>query len=414
MREGRQVEVTIEKLGGSGDGVAQVAGRPLYVPQALPGEVLRLWLGQESRIVRQELLSKSPERVEPPCPHFPQCGGCSMQHLAEAPYLDWKRAIVVTALIQHHVEGVTVLPVIKVPAHTRRRLTLAAVMAGGRVLLGYNARASHQVIDVTACPVARPELVALLPKLRQVLSPWLIKAKKLDVSLTLADNGIDILLTGNAPDLEAREAVAQLATEPMVARVSWRKNERGEAEPVLGLRTPGIRSGSHRIELPVGSFLQPSVEGETTLITAILNALPPGQTRIADLFSGCGTFSLPLTTLAPVWAVDGNETALAALPKLREISVTQRDLFRDPVMAAELKDFSAIVFDPPRAGATAQVAEIAASGVPTVIGVSCNPGTFARDAETLVKAGYKLEWVQPVDQFLWSGHIELVAKFSLG
>lgn len=417
MREGDVVVVKIDKLGGSGDGVAEISGRPLYVPRVLPGEQVRVTLGkplgQGFQVARQDILSPSLERQPPVCGHFAQCGGCAMQHFAEEPYYAWKREIVVTALAQHRLGDVRVLPTLKIPPATRRRLTMAAVAAGGRVLLGYNARASHQIVDVAECAVARPELIALLPRLRQVLGPWLRKVKTLDVSLTLADNGIDILLTGKAPDLEAREVMATLsADEASVARVSWRLNERAEAEPMLALREPYVTLGGHRVVLPVGSFLQPSQDGEKMLTAAVLAALPEGQTRIADLFAGCGTFSLPLSAVAPVWAVEGYAPALAALPKLRDITATQRDLFRDPVMADELKKFSAVVFDPPRAGAAAQASELAKSAVPTVVAVSCNPGTLARDAETLVKGGYTLEWVQPVDQFLWSGHVECVAKFS--
>lgn len=421
MREGDVVSVTVEKLGSGGDGLAVVEGKMLYLPRALPGEEVRVTLGkplgQGFQIAGLQVVSASPDRQAASCPHFSQCGGCSMQHLDEKAYLNWKQEIVKTALRQQHLGEVRVLPVLPVGPGTRRRLTMAALFtqkgsASGQVVLGYNARASHQIIDAGACPVARPELVAILPVLRRALLPWLRQAKTLDVSLTLVDNGIDLLLTGAEPTLEAREAIAALSAEPSLARIGWRKTERSTPEPMLMMREPVLTLGGQRVMLPIGVFLQPSVEGEKILLSTILSALPPGQTRIADLFSGCGTFSLPLTSLAPVWAVDGFAPGLQAMPRVRNLTTQQQDLFRDPVMAVELKDYSAVVFDPPRAGAAAQVEELAKSDVPTIIAVSCNPGTFARDAAVLVGGGYELEWVQPVDQFLWSEHVELVAKFA--
>jgi 23S rRNA (uracil1939-C5)-methyltransferase len=419
MREGEILELPVTRLGAQGDGLAELRGRPVYVPLALPGETIKVKLGRpigegyQGELI--EVLKPSPSRSSPPCRHFTFCGGCSLQHLATPEYRAHKKAVVQGALRQHKLDENVVREPITIGARTRRRLTVAAQLGrDGRVIIGFNARASHQVIDIQECTIARPELVALLPTLRRVFAAWLSKAKALDLTLTMSATGIDLLVTGPEPDLAAREALGPLVNEPGLARVSWRGSERALSEPVMAKHLPVLSLAGYTLQLPPGAFLQASAEGEAALVTQVQSAIGKPEGLMADLFCGLGTFALPLSRLGPVSAYENDPALLAALSgtKAPDLKTEQRDLFRDPLTAKELDSFAAVVFDPPRAGAQAQVAELAKSKVPLLVAVSCNPGTFARDARALVDSGYKLEWVQPVDQFLWSGHVELVARFS--
>lgn len=416
MRPGDTIEADITRLGAQGDGLGQVSGHPLYVPLALANERVRVKLaravGDGFQTDLLEVLTPSPERVAPPCPHFTNCGGCNLQHMSEAAYIAHKQAVVAGALRQHKLDENVVRPLLSIPGPTRRRITVAAVHSAKGVILGFNARASANIIPISTCLVARPELVALFGALRTTLAPWLVKAKALDISLTLASNGLDVLITGPAPDLAAREAISGLAAQTI--RVSWRGSERTQPEPMLVKEEPILNLAGARLAYPAGVFLQPSIEGERTLTAHVQAALGNVQGPVADLFSGLGTFALPLAATHDVVAYDSDGPALQALMSLRHprVKVEQRDLFREPLNAKELIDFSAVVLDPPRAGAQAQSAELARSNVAVVAMVSCNPGTFARDALSLCAHGYELKWVQPVDQFLWSHHIELVAQFT--
>lgn len=415
------VDATVQRLGGQGDGIAlSENNKLLYVPLALPGEKIKVRLGKPigdsftAQLV--EVIEPSNDRVQPPCQHFSQCGGCSLQHLASAPYKAHKRNVVIEALRQHRLADIEVREPLVMPAATRRRLSMAAMHTKDGAIIGFNARASHTIVNVENCSIARPELVVLLPKLRAVLAPWLAKAKTLDLNLTVTPSGIDLLITGPEPDLLAREAIAILGNTQNLARISWRANERQAPEPILQQRQPLVTFGGIGVPFPAGGFLQASLQGEATLTQLVKGALREATGDIADLFSGLGTFALPLSEQAEVLAVESDRNAVAALKvavsQYPKVKVEQRDLFREPLTANELERFAAVVFDPPRAGAQAQVSELAQSNVPVIVAVSCNPGTFARDAEALIKGGYTCEWVQPVDQFIWSSHIELVARFS--
>ncbi len=420
MREGEIIEAQVTRLGGAGDGIAQAGTKQLYVPLALPGETVRVKLGKplgdsfSAQLV--EVVTPSPNRVQPPCPHFAQCGGCSLQHLAGETYKEHKRNVVAEALRQHKLTDIEVRETLVMPAASRRRLSMAALHTKDGAILGFNARASHTVVNVQTCPIARPELVEFLPKLRAVLGPWLAKAKSLDITLTLTPSGIDVLITGAEPDLIAREAIAILAKLPSLARISWRAGERKETEPLLGLREPIVTFGKINVPFPPGAFLQASQQGETTLTQLVKGAVREVEGKVADLFAGLGTFTFPLAETHEVVAVESDRAAVTAMQRALhfagKVTAEQRDLFRDPLSSFELDSFGAVVFDPPRAGAQAQVAELAQSDVPVVVAVSCNPGTFARDAAKLIEGGYVCEWVQPVDQFIWSSHVELVARFT--
>ena len=420
--EGTGAEATVERLGVHGDGVATVDGQALYIPFAAPGDRLRVQPGaprgdgREARIL--DILAPGPDRVVPPCPHFGTCGGCAFQHLASPCVADHKRDLLRRALAQRGLE-IEVAETISIPPGTRRRVSLA-FRRGRTPVLGFNRRASHEVFDLAACPVLHPDLTALIAPLRGALAPLAALGRQADLRLTRTDSGIDLLLVPErprAPDLDIRMTLADLAEAHDLARVSWQADPRrgGAAiEPVAARRAPRVTFGDAAVRIPADAFLQPSVEGERALagltVAAVAAAAHPVR-RIADLYAGCGSLSFPLAGLAPVHAVEGDATMLAALTQARgtrPMTTETRDLARRPLSATELSRFDAVVFDPPRAGAHAQAAQIAASRVPTVVAVSCNPATLGRDLRLLVDGGYHIERAVPVDQFPWSAHVEAV------
>lgn len=426
---GRQIEVTVDSLGGRGDGVAQPGttglDKPVFVPFALPGERVRVRVvseisaGYKAEIL--ELLSEAPERVEPPCPHFGPCGGCTVQHLAPKAYETWKRELVVQALRRRGFEAPPVGELFAVGQGTRRRATLAARRAGKRVLLGFHGRESHEIEDIRGCHVLTARLVELLAPLRTALASVLTAKETAEVALLDSETGVDVLVTSReAPGLAAREALAALAQDRDLARIAWvPAGESGaEPEPVALRRAPVLTFGGIPVEPPPGGFVQPTAEGAAALTDAVTAWLDGVSGPVADLYAGCGTFTLPLTKLANVHAVEGGEAAMAALWQAARrndlagrVTAEVRDLASDPLNPDELSVFGAVVFDPPRAGAKDLAESLAESEVPTVVAVSCNPNTFARDARALVEGGYRLEEVRPVDQFIWTGHVELAAVF---
>ncbi|MFN3585227.1 class I SAM-dependent RNA methyltransferase [Phenylobacterium sp.] len=411
---GPPVELAIESMGGEGDGVA--AG-PVFVPFTLPGERVRAQGGGERRELL-EVLSASPERVEPPCPHFQACGGCALQHWAHEPYLAWKVERLRTTLARQHIETDILAPFAAAP-ETRRRVTLHA-RRGDRnaARVGYKARKSWDLVDISACPISDPAIQAAIPAFRRLAAPLFEHPKSApSLHVTLTDTGIDIDITGveaksGGLSADARMQLAERAAEADFARVTLG----GEAAYMI--RAPQVRLGPAVVALPPGAFLQATREAEAAM-TAFVGEAAAGATRIADLYCGVGTFTFRLAEIAPVHAADfaapavqALTAALAGAPGLKGVTAEARDLVRRPVLAEELRKTDVAVFDPPRAGAVEQTAELARSGVARVIGVSCNPATFARDARTLIDAGFRLERVLPVDQFLWSPHVELVGVFQ--
>jgi len=406
----------IERIGGQGDGVGLGPSGPVFVPLSLPGETVS---GQiiDGRMERPEILTSSPERIVPLSPHFGECGGCSLQHWASGPYLEWKQEQVRLALGREGLET-DVRPTVATPPGTRRRLALHARRGeDGRVVLGFKARKSWRLVQVTACPVAEPRLVAAFPALARVAEAFLEHPKSaptLHVTLTLT--GLDVDVTGverksGGLSGDQRQQAIRAARQADLARLSL------AGEVLMMDRAPTVMFGPATVAIPPGGFLQAVPEAEKAMVDIALAAVK-GSRRIADLFCGAGTFTFPLATVAPVIAADGAAAGIAALKAgvgstrgLRQITAEARDLFRRPLTPFDLKGCEAIVFDPPRAGAIEQVAQITGSKATTVVGVSCNPQTFARDARVLVDAGYRLETVTPVDQFLWSSHIELVGVF---
>jgi len=425
---GRQIEVTIKTIGTRGDGCGALDGRPVFVPFTVPGDRVRARVtGEHAGGVRaeaMELLAEGPHRAPPPCPHFGPCGGCALQHLDEAYYESWKQALVSRALAQRGLADATVLPLRRVPSHSRRRLVLAAAKTDGRLRLGLHGRASHAVIDIETCLLVTPGLLALLPPVRTALDVLLADGGKAEITASETDGGLDVLIRSDAaPGLAARQALAELARTADLARLSWgpagAPGEMADSEPIAIRRPPVLYFGAVAVEPPPGGFLQPTAAGEALLVEAVLAGLPAAVRRVADLYAGCGTFTFPLAGRCRVHAVEGDGAALAALwtaarraDLAGRVSVEERDLAREPLSAAELNAFDGVVFDPPRTGARSQAAALAESAVPAVVAVSCNPATFARDARFLVDGGYALDEVLPVDQFPWSGHVEVVGRFT--
>ncbi len=394
--------IDIVRMAARGDGVT-ADGR--FVPATVPGDRVRFDPFE---------IAPGPEHVAPPCRHFPDCGGCQLQHVADPAYEGWVVARIVAALDAAKVAVEHIGPVALSPPRSRRRASLRAVKRGGTLTLGFNADASHCIVDMTECWVLTPTLFALVAPLRALLAAALDDCDGAGVTLTESDTGVDLLLANVAArsltDIERLNAFAA-ATD--LARLSVEGPD--GVETVTEARAPTLRFGGVPVVLPPAPFLQATREGEAALQAAVVAACG-GAGAVADLFCGLGTFALPLAATAKVLAADGSASATAALSAAARMAgarmlVDHRDLFRRPLTRLELARFDAVVFDPPRAGAVAQVTELAASKVPIVVAVSCNPNTFARDAAMLVEGGYRLQRLWPVGQFRWSTHVELVARF---
>ena len=407
--ESRRVSVTIERLGHLGDGIA--AG-PIFVPQTLPGEVVEGDLDGDT-LTGVRIVTPSAARVKPPCIHARTCGGCMMQHAGDAFVADWKQTIVRGAL---EGQGISTLfwPIVTSPPQSRRRATIAARRTKGGVLMGFHARGSDTLVAVPGCQLLHPDLMATFPALEALVRVGGSRTVEMGLTVTRSLAGPDVVVTGGKPaDAMMQMELARLCEAHGVARLTWN----GEA---VALRVmPVQRFGRAVVAPPPGAFLQATAEGEVALLQAVALAIGSAR-RIVDLFAGVGTFTLPLAERAEVLAVESDAAMMAALDKaargtegLRRITVQTRDLYRRPLEPDEFKGIEAVVIDPPRAGAEAQMRTLAVAGVPVIAAVSCNPVTFARDARILIKGGYVLDWVQVVDQFRWSPHVELVARFSL-
>lgn len=385
----------IVRIAARGDGVTP-SGR--HVALAVPGDILD----------DDGSLHRGPGHQQPPCRHFPECGGCQLQHLTDDAYADYCQSRVGGALAQHGLET-DVRPALLSPPRARRRASLRALKAGGKVLIGFNAASSNRIVDMRECHVLRPELFALLDPLRSLLARLLPAKRTGEVHLTLADQGVDVALKGvRVEGLEAVEALTDFCEANRLARLSI--DEGFGAEPRYEPRPVTVILGQVAVPLPVGAFLQATREGEFALVSAVIDAVRDSQ-RPLDLFAGLGTFAHSLP--GRVTAAEASRDAILALKRAApQIDAQHRDLYRRPFDTSELADYDAVVLDPPRAGAEEQVKALASSSVPRIAYVSCNPATFARDARILADGGYCLDWVQPVGQFLWSTHVELAACFT--
>lgn len=401
-------EYLIKRLGHHGDGIAD---GPVYAPLTLPGELVSGTLDADQlRDVR--ILRPSADRVAPPCRHFKACGGCQVQYASDSFVADWKTGIVRSALAAQGIET-ELRPIAVSPPRSRRRATLAARRTKKGALAGFHAKASDVIIEIPDCQLLRSELVSAIPVAEALSMVGGSRKGELDVAITLSESGLDVSVLGGKPlDGPLRVELASLASSHDLARLVW------EDDIVVTRRQPEQTFAGISVVPPPGAFLQATKDGEESLQAEVLGILE-GAARVVDLFAGCGTFALPIARASAVHAVEGNAEMIAALDqgwrrakRLKAVTTEVRDLFRQPLMAEDLARFDAVVLDPPRAGAEAQTAQIAASAVPVVAYVSCNPASFARDARQLIEAGYVLNWVRAVDQFRWSAHVELVASFT--
>lgn len=404
-----QTPLEIVRLGRHGDGVAEDG---TFIPLALPSELVEGAVSA-GQVETPRILRPSPDRVAPPCPHFGTCGGCSLQHAGDPFIAEWKRTRVIEALAA---EGLAcdVRPTVTSPAGTRRRAVYSVRRTRGGATVGFHARRDTRIVETETCPLLHPDIVGARDALRELASAGGSRKGEMKFAVTATDAGLDVDATGGKPlDAGRRVQLADIAARAGFARLSW------EGEPVAAPRQPELRFGETRAAPPPGGFLQATPEGELALVAAVLEAVGEKPARVADLFAGMGTFSLPLAGRAEVSAFESDPAHVAALTaawrgaggRLRKLDAKARDLFRRPLTPEELRPFDAVAFDPPRAGARAQCEALARSEVPRLAAVSCNPETFARDARILADGGYVLDWALPVDQFRWSAHVELAAAF---
>ena len=410
--------VTIGRLGAQGDGIAQTEAGPVYAPFTLPGELVALAVNNKAHGTLIALKEASAQRVEPPCRHFgPEgvngtCGGCSLQHAADGLYHAFKRQLVVDALKAKGLEP-EIAPLIIARPGERRRVVFTARRTEKELLLGFNQAESHHIVAIGECPISSPGIVSRLATIRKIAAAMASSAEPFRITVLETATGLDLAFEGiKLGDRQRRATVEAVLGERGIARVSL--NGEIIIEPVK----PSIDFGGVPVSPPPGAFTQATRPAEEAMAKLVLDHL--GKTkRVADLFSGIGTFALRIARTARVHAVEGDDKALKALDfaarntqGLKPVTVEKRDLFRRPMMAQELKVFDAVVFDPPRAGAEAQCHELARSGVKKIAAVSCNPVTLARDLSILASAGYRITSVTPIDQFLWSAHVEAVATLE--
>lgn len=403
----------IERLGHRGEGIARDGNARVFVPYALPGETVTAEVeGDQARVV--EIIEASRERIAPFCPHYAHCGGCAVQALAPSAYAEWKRGLVVTALRNAGLSA-DVAPLVDAHGAGRRRVTFHARMEKGHARVGFMAARSHEMVEIGSCPLLVAELAGALPAARAIAQILAARGKPLDLAFTATLDGMDVDLRGAGP-LEEHEtnALIKAAEAHDLARLS------NHGRLVALRRPPLVQIGPARVPVPPGCFLQATEAGEQAIAARVLEATR-GAKRVADLFCGVGAFALRLVQGARVSAYDSAVEAVEAMfaaargaAGLKPLDGAARDLFERPLSAQELAPFDAVVFDPPRAGALAQAGEIARSQVKTVVAVSCSAQSFARDAAILLKGGYSVTRIVPVDQFRHSPHVEIVAIFSRG
>lgn len=416
--------LNIEDLAFGGDGLAHDSetGLPIFVPYGLPGDTLRVRIKdrKEKQMWGQilEVITPSPIRLDhPPCLHCFDCGGCQLQHMRLSDYRAFKVQSVMDRLEKAGLVPENLEPLVHIDPGTRRRATLAAILSKGQVVLGFNRTHSSDIIDLNECHVMSPDITRVLPMVRDLLLSLMKPKKGVDVSICVLDTGLDVMLTGDIEiHLMAQEAMAEFVRTAPIARLSHRLSDRHESDVLLQPQPARLTIGGVVVDPAPGSFLQPSVAGEKALIHAVCQGVGDAAS-VLDLFAGMGTFSYPLARMGKsVHAIDADGPGIRALVTAArgaglKIETSARNLYRDPVSIKDFSGVDAIVFDPPRAGAKGQAPVIAASGVPCVVAVSCNPATFVQDAAHLTAAGYRFHRLTIVDQFIWSSHVELVAHF---
>ncbi|KQS67798.1 RNA methyltransferase [Rhizobium sp. Leaf371] len=409
---------TIERLGLQGDGIVTSDAGPIFVPFTLPGERVTLAVNKQQGTV-MSLLAPSPDRVAPACRHFgPEgengtCGGCTLQHAGDDLYHAFKRQIVIDALRARGIET-EVAPLVIARPGERRRTVFTARRTEKELLLGYNQAESHHIVSIAECPIASPGIVSRLAAIRIVAAALAASAEPFRITVLETSAGLDLAAEGikALSDRHRQQAIEAVLTLRGIARLAV------NGETIVEPMKPLITFDGIAVSPPPGGFAQASAVAEAAMAELVLAHLGKAK-RIADLFAGTGTFALRMARKGRVHAVESEEKALKALDLaarntqgLKPVTIEKRDLFRRPMMTSELKVFDAVVFDPPRAGAEAQCRELARSTVKTIVAVSCNPQTLARDLSILIEGGYRVTAVTPVDQFLWSSHVEAVAMLT--
>lgn len=415
------VNLDIVAIGAQGDGIAEQDGQAIFVRGGVTGDRVEAAItatksGAKFADIKQ-IIEPSPHRVEDRCAVYKKCGGCQLQHISDDLYANWITDRLEAVFSQHGFNDIDMAAPRITPAGSRRRLSLKALKLKTSVVLGFSKESSHQIVDVDACPVAEPSLNALFSPLRAVLVGVLSDRMTAKIAMTMTTSGADLLIEASKMlTLTDREALVAFAEAHDVASIHWQ--EGGFLDPVAIRREPVVNLDGLMTALPPGGFIQATDFGQTSLVAEVVGACE-GYTRVADLFSGIGTFTFPLAKTHQVLAVEGAKPALDALTnarnqasKLKQIVVKHRDLYRRPLQAFEFKGFEAVVFDPPRAGAKEQCEELAISDVKRIVAVSCNPNTLARDLRILADGGYRLDRIIPIDQFLWSTHLEVVAVMT--
>lgn len=410
--------ITIDRLGAQGDGIANGKDGPVYVPFTLPGETVAIARVKNQGTV-MSIATASADRQEPPCRHFGPdgvngtCGGCTLQHMADVPYRAFKRQLVIDALKS---KGLTPEVGEIVAAHPgeRRRVVFAARKTEKDMLIGFNQAESHHIVAIEECPISSAGIISRLPAIKAVGAAVATNADAFRIAVLETLSGLDLAVEGikKLSDQQRRKAVEVILGLRGIARVSL------DGEILIEPAKPVVEFGGIQVYPPAGGFTQATKPAEEAMAKLVLAHVGKAK-RIADLFAGAGTFSLQLARLGRVHAVEGDGKAIAALDYaarntqgLKPVTVEKRDLFRRPLMTGEFKVFDAVVFDPPRAGAEFQCKELARSIVKKVVAVSCNPLTLARDLAILVEGGYRITSVTPVDQFLWTSHVEVVATLE--
>ncbi len=399
-------QIEIQRLGLHGDGIAD---GPIYAPLTLPGETVEGDIDGD-RLTNMRVVTPSEHRVKAPCRHFKSCGGCQLQHASDAFLAGWKVEVVRQALAAQGLET-DLRPIATSPANSRRRAVFSARRTKKAALVGFHARASDVIVDVPDCQLLHPELLPARDVIAHLVQIGGSRKGELSATVTLSDVGLDLSIVGGKElDGPLLARMAQEVERFKLARLTW------DDEVIATRVAPTQAFGTTAVVPPPGAFLQATKEGESALLSAVKSAITQGEFGI-DLFAGSGTFTLPLASQYRMHGVEGEKAMIQALDAgwrksqgLKQVTSEARDLFRNPIVAEDL-DYDFAVIDPPRAGAEAQVAELAKSDIAEIAYVSCNPVTFARDAAVLIKAGYHLDWVQTVDQFRWSSHVELASRF---
>ena len=401
--------VTIERLGHHGDGIAP---GPIFVARTLPGEVVE---GEpdNTRLAAPRIITPSSDRVAPKCRHYKACGGCALQHASDAFVANWQQDIVARALSAVGLPA----PLRRLhtsPVGSRRRATFTGRRTKKGAIVGFHGPSSDSLIAIPDCQILRPSLLAAIPALEEITCVGASRKGSLRLLVTDTDTGLDVAVREGKPlDPALRDRLVQIANDAGFARINW------DDDIITQRVAPVLKMGTAPVPVPPGAFLQATAEGSAALVSSVQEAVGK-ENKVLDLFAGCGTFALPLALHSEVHAVESDQPLLDALDAgwrhatgVKRVSTERRDLFRRPLTPDELQKFGAIVIDPPRAGAEAQVKEIAAAKVQRIASVSCNPVTFARDAAILTNSGYRLDWIDIVDQFRWSPHIEVAASLTL-